>query len=813
MVTELKADEVRWRCPEEWLPWRSSSELTAATTIVGQDRAVAAIAFGLAIRGIGYNVFVTGLSGTGRLTTIKRFLDQLGEDGPPPVDVVYVFNFKNPEEPEALFLAAGAGRRLRDGMDCLVRELADSLPGILTSQDFRHRLERAVQDLQRQERELLAALEGDVRAAGFSLVQIQAGPITRPEILPVVKGEAVAVDELPSLVASDQLPAAEAERLRQQYDTFRERLQESFLTVADLRRRAQQRAEEVRRELLQPTFDAIVERARETVADDGAASYLDAVRQDLPEHMDLFAGGDDGPDGDPFLRWRINLAVDNAEVHGRPVEIETEPSYANLFGSIERALQPSGEAVTSFRRIRAGSLLRANGGYLVLNAEDLLSEPRTWPSLKRALKYQRVRIQPSESTILGGSGLNPQAVPLDVKVVVIGDRRMYDSLYRYDSDFPKVFKVLADFDAIIPATAEHAGEILSVLAKVIDDEGLTPLDRSGMAAMLEHAVAFGRSRRRFSSRFSDLADLLREASYLAESAGSAQVDRDHVEAAQDAYRRRHNLTEDRIHESIVDGLIRVETSGHAIGQVNGLAVYDLGHYRFGKPNRITARVGLGRDGVINVERQAGLSGPTYDKGVHILTGYLRGTFATKVPLNMACSITFEQSYGGVDGDSASSTEVYAVLSALAELPLCQDIAVTGSVDQLGRVQAIGGVNEKVEGFYRVCASFGLTGSQGVMIPAANVLDLHLDHEVVAAIADGRFHLWPVSSVEEGIEILSGIPAGSRGADGEWSEGSVLARCQRRVDDMATLMRNAGKDDSRADARNETRNGDGTGDVD
>ncbi len=808
MVRELILEELAWRCPDDWVPWESSEEIPPATTIVGQDRAVDAIAFGLAAGGIGYNVFVTGLSGTGRLTTIKSFLDQLAASDVVPDDVCFVYNFRAPDEPHVLFVRAGAGRALKGGMDRLVQELSQNLPNILSDKDFRRRIERAVADLQQQEKKLAEAFEAEVKEAGFELVQIQAGPVTRPEILPVVGGKPTPLDELPKLVESGDLKDDESVRLTERHTQLTERLQEVFQSVANLRRQVAQRVEEVRRRLLEPTFREIVNQVRSAVGDDRVNPYLDAVLEDLKEHLDLFMASDDSGE-DRFLRWQVNLAVDNGDCQGRPVILETEPTYTNIFGTVERSLAPSGEVYSSFLRIRAGSLMRANGGFLVLNADDMLLEPRVWPGIKRALKFRRVQIQTLESLVLGAAVLKPEPVPLDVKVVVIGDRNIYDLLYRYDADFSKVFKVLADFDSVMPADRAHAHDVLSVLRKVCVEENLLPLAREAMAAMLEEAVHMGRWHRRFSSRFSDLADLLRESSYLAGREGAERIERSHVRDARAAYDRRHSLTEDRTHDLIGDGLIRVDTSGSAVGQVNGLAVYDLGHHRFGKPSRITARVGLGREGIISVERQAGLSGPTHDKGVSILTGFLRGTFARKVPLTISCSVTFEQSYGGIDGDSASSTEVYAILSALSSVPLRQDVAVTGSVDQYGNIQAIGGVNEKVEGFFRVCRGRGLTGSQGVMVPAANVPDLHLEDDVIEAVREGTFHVWAVDSVEHGIELLTGEPAGDWDDDSGWSEASIYGRCQERLQEMVRLMRQAGKgpdkatgtgDDNRGPAR-------------
>ena len=811
MIRKLAVDDLAWTCPDDWLSWSSSGEIEPASTIVGQDRAVEAIAFGLDMPGIGYNVFVTGLSGTGRLTTIKQYLEKVDGDHSSPDDVCYVYNFRNPEKPRVLFLVAGAGRRLRDGMDFLIEELAENLPKIILDKEFRSRIERAVKGFQIQEREMVEAFDREVREAGFSMVQIQAGPITRPEIMPVIEENPVALEDLQPLVDEGKIDEDKLASFKEGHRELSEKLRDVFDGVSELRRQATEELTRVRGQLLHPTFEDAVRRVLVDVTDERAKPYLDAVQADLEEKLEVFVTDGEEPGVDRFIRWRVNLVVDNSDLDGRPVVMETEPTYTNLFGTIERSMLPSGEPTTSFMRICAGSILRANGGYLVVNAEDILMEPRVWPGIKRALRYRRVQIQAWESAMFGAAVLKPEPVPLRVKVVVIGDRRIYDLLYRRDADFPKIFKVLADFDSVISRTREHAGDILSVLQKVADEEGLLPMDRSGMAALLEQAVQLGSWRRRFSSRFSDLTDLCREADYQARRDEAEAIEDRHFAAAEAARHRRHGLSEDRTHELIADGVVHVATDGEIVGQVNGLAVYDLAHHRFGKPTRITARVGLGREGVINIERQAGLSGPAYDKGVGILTGFLRGTFARRVPLTMACSVTFEQSYGGIDGDSASSTEIYAILSALAELPLQQGIAVTGSVDQYGRVQAIGGVNEKIEGFFRVCKSHGLTGRQGVMIPASNVSDLHLASEVVDAVSEDLFNVWAVETIECGIELLSGLEAGVWSDDDGWSQDSVFGRCQSRLDEMVRLMRESAKGKRKPDENGndvgENENGD------
>lgn len=804
-MREVTLGELAWRCPEDWISWETSKEIAPAETIVGQARAVDAIAFGLGMKGVGYNIFVTGLSGTGRLTTIKSFLESRSGSHVSPDDVCFVFNFLLPEEPRVLLLKAGAGRRLRDSMESLIEEMRESLPAVLKDKIFRKKLEKEVGGLQKKQQNLIGSFEKEVEKAGFGLVQIQVGPVTQPEVLPVVGEEPVPLEELEQKVEAGELEKEQLKKILKQHDQLKERLQEVFAAVADLRRKIGLKAEDVARQMVRPVILEAVTQVKKSVGDERAKEYLEAVAQDIEENLDVFRRDPDG-ESDGFLRWRVNLAVDNGRGAGLPVIIETEPSYANLFGTIERTLSPSGEASTSFMKIRAGSLLAANGGFLVLNAEDMLAAPRVWTGLKRALKYGRVSIQTIESMLVGAAALRPEAVPLNVKVVVIGDRGIYDGLFRWDKDFSKIFKVLADFDMAMPASKDCTAAMLSVFAKVIQEEGLRPVDQGGLRRLVEESVRMSYARGKFSTRFSDLADLMREASWLAGEEGVELVTAEHICEARIAARRRHSLSEDRTQELVEQGVIRISTEGTAVGRLNGLAVYDLGHYSFGRPSRISAQVGVGREGIINIERQAGLSGPTHDKGVQILSGFLRGCFAQRVPLSMACSLTFEQSYGGIDGDSASSTEIYAILSAISGIPLRQDLAVTGSVDQYGAVQSIGGVNQKIEGFFRVCKEKGLSGTQGVMIPATDVNDLQLDDEVLHAVDEKKFHIWAVESIAEGIEHLSGVPAGGLGEDGRWEENSVFGKCQQRLEEMTRLLRRAGKS-------NAEENQDAAGDED
>jgi lon-related putative ATP-dependent protease len=789
VARELAATELRWRCPEEWLPADSTATIEPSRGIIGQARAVRALEFGLSVKSLGFNVFVTGLTGTGRMTAIELHMRPLAGEGPPPDDLIFVFNFSRPEQPHLLRLTAGGGAVLRERLDKLLRDLAKAFPTLFDGEEFQHRLELALEDLKAKQQELIKGFEHKVKEAGFTLVQVQVGSVTRPEILPVVEERPVTLDKVQSLAEEGKFDKNKAETIGKEHAKLSEELQRVFHEVMTLREEMVSRAEELRRTTVEPLLNQALGHVARAVKDPRVSTYLDELLHDMLEHLELFGAQGGGEEGDPLLRYRVNVVVDNSRTKGRPIIIETEPSYNNLFGTVEGKLGQNLQSTSDHMRIRGGSLLRANGGFLVVNAFDAVLEPGVWPALKRALRYRRVVIRPRDILFaISGQALQPEPVELDVKVLMIGDRALYNLLHEADEEFRTIFKVLADFDSEMPSGQEQVADFLALMAKIVRDEKLPHIDRGGMAALVEEAVRLARNRRRISARFSDVADILREAAFLAGGKRKSTISNEHIHAAVRERRDRHSLPEEKLTKYMLDDVLVVPTEGTVVGQVNGLTVYDLGYHAFGLPGRVTARVGLGREGVINVEREANLSGNTYDKGVLILSGYLRGTFAAEHPLSMNASIALEQSYSGVEGDSASSTEVYAILSALSGIPIRQDLAVTGSVDQNGRVQAIGGVNEKIEGFFGLCAKRGLSGTQGVLIPDANVDDLQLDPEVVAAVEWGGFHIYPISTIEEGIELMMGVPAGERGPDGSYPADSVLGRCAGRLASMADQLR-------------------------
>jgi lon-related putative ATP-dependent protease len=790
MVERLDASRARWRFPQEWLPAASTAEVEPCRGIIGQDRAVRALEFGLGVQSLGFNVFVTGLTGTGKMTAIELHLRPHAARGPNPDDLLYVFNFANAEQPRLLRLSGGKGAILRDQMERLLHTMGESLPGLFEGEDFQRRLEVALEDLKGRQQELIRSFEQEVREAGFTLVQVQVGSVTRPEILPLLEDRPTTLEKVQGLAEEGKLDRERLAAIEKEHARLSDELQRVFQQVMTLRGEMTERAEKLRRDMVEPVIRQRIEAIAHAVEDERAKPYLEDVAQDLMDHLELLAARkSEGEEPDPLIRYRVNLVVDNAPTEGRPVVIETDPSFARLFGTIEARLGPDWRSTADHTRIRAGSVLRANGGFLVVNAFDTVSEPGVWRALKRALRYRRVTVRAQEALLaLSGQALQPEPVELDLKVVMIGDRSLYDLLHDVDEDFRKIFKVLSDFDSEMPNTRDAVRDFLSLMARIIRDEGLLHLDGGGMAALVEEGVRLARNRRRLSARFSDVADILREASFLAGRAEHEMVTAADVRAAVDARHQRHSLPEEKLTKLMLEEVLNIPTEGSAVGQVNGLAVYDLGYHAFGLPGRISARVALGREGVINIEREARLSGSTHDKGVLILGGYLRGVFARELPFSMSASIAFEQSYSGVDGDSASSTEAYAILSALSGLPIRQDLAVTGSVDQQGRVQAIGGVNEKVEGFFRLCAERGLSGTQGVLVPASNVADLQLEPDLVEAVAGERFHIYPITTIEEGVELLTGTPAGRRAPDGSFARDSVFGRCAARLAEMAEQLR-------------------------
>jgi predicted ATP-dependent protease len=806
---ELAPDKLRWRCEPSRLPFETTAQAEPREGFIGQERALRALKMGVELSAPGYNVFVCGLAGTSRGGTIARMIEELHPATKPSLDRCYVNNFKLPDRPRLLALARGQANSFKKDMQAGIDFLRRRIPQVFEGEPFQRQKGRIVERFTAREKELMDDFTRRIAREQFALGHMQVGAVALPEIFPVLEGQMVPIEDISKMVHEGKLDAPVAEGIERKYEQFRQEFTVVYRKTLTLSRELASELSYLEQEAASVLVDGVIEELKEKYPGNSVSEYLEEVRHHLLDNLDPFKeregeseqeANPENPEGlpkppgaperDPFRVYGVNVILAHGDGEESPVIFETTPTYANLFGTIQRAYDARGGWSSDFMDLRGGSLLRADGGFLIMYSLEALSEAGVWRALKRTLNHNRLEIQPLEMFYpFGGSALKPEAVDINVKVILIGDRQLYELLYEYEEDFRKIFKVRVEFDEEMRMSdgviAEYAGRLRALCEK----ESLSPFDRGAFAAILEYGVRQAGRRNKVTARFVDIADLAREAHYAAAAAGENVVRAAHVRTALSSKMERHNLIETRIREMIEEGTLLVDLEGTRIGQVNGLSVLEIGGYSFGKPVRITATSALGKLGLINIERESNLSGRFHDKGVHIISGYLRSRFAQDKPLSLAASICFEQSYSGVDGDSASSTEIYALISALAELPLRQDIAVTGSMNQQGDIQAIGGVNEKIEGFFDVCRIKGLTGTQGVMIPAANVEDLMLREDVLEAVATGRFHIWPVAKVDEGIEILTGMMAGTRrNGDGSFPAGTVFSVVNERLSRMANRMK-------------------------
>lgn len=783
---------------------KTSDDFTPCQSIIGQEKAIESIKTGLAVKSVGYNIFVTGHTGTGRTTTIRMLLEHLDREQPNLNDYCYVNNFKNTDCPRVLIFKAGEGRRFKKDMAYLINSLRKVVPKIFISDDFKDRHNRITREFEGRQKALIHDFEEKLTEAGFVMVQVQAGLSVHNEIHPLIDEEPVSLEKLEELSNEGKFPLSKLDELRRKWDSLRREFDNTSIESKKLSGKLEDALEKLRFSITAPLVTEKVNLLKKRYPDEKTSGYLDEVHEELLGDLDRFREaqprrGEEEPPPfrkrEPFEDFSVNLILDNAETDSVPIVIEKSPSFRNLFGSLERVVDRFGYWRTDFTRIFTGSMLRATGGYLVINAMDLFSEPAVWSHLKRTLRNHELEIAGFDPFyMMAGSGIKPEPIPIDVKVVIIGAPYVYNVLWQGDEEFRKIFKIKAEFDSVMKLTDTNVRKYMEFVRKVIDEDALLPFDLSGMQAVVEYSQRLAGRRKRLTSRFSAISDMVREGSLCAEQRRSKVVTRKDIHAAVLKKRSRVNLTEEKIQELFDDNTLMVATTGTAVGQINGLSVYNLGEYAFGRPTRITASVSLGKAGVINIEREADLSGPTHNKGVLVLSGFLRNMFARDKPLVMSASISFEQSYSGVDGDSASSTEIYAILSAIIDIPIKQSIAVTGSVNQKGQIQPIGGVNEKIEGFFDVCKSRKLTGNQGVMIPHQNVNDLLLRPDVIDAVKAGRFHIYPIKTISEGIEILTSHTAGRRLKGGGFTTDSVFAAVDTKLYDMALAIQNFGKDD-------------------
>jgi lon-related putative ATP-dependent protease len=809
-VYELKADELSWRCPENKLRFNSTEELDPIDTIIGQERAVKAIKFGVDIKSPGYNIFISGLAGTGRLTTIKRLLDEIRVECIPSPDRCYVYNFREPDNPHLLEFERGKGRKFKEDIDATVQYLTRKIPELLAGEAYAEARSKIVDLYEKKEKSLLLEFQKKIENEGFALVPVQVGPVTEPQVFPTFGGKPIQIEDFQQLVEEGKVSAKEYENTEKRLQELRKELISVARKGSMLAGEMMRKVDDMERQTVSVVVDSIFEELENRYRDNSKViDHLKMVREYTMSHIQIFKKNDEQiseassvlggvkTEPDPFIVYRVNLLQDNTGRELCPIIIETSPTYTNLFGTIERTVDARGFSVTDHTKIKGGALLRADGGFLVLNALDALTEPGVWKTLKRTLIHRKLEIQPLDNFFqINPIALKPEPIYINVKVILIGDPYIYDILYDAEEDFKKIFKVKADFDSEVKLDDERITEYARFISRICRTEKLLHFDRSGVAAVIEYAARLAERQDKLWTRFSDIADLLREASYWASKNGHKLVNREDVDKSINSLIERNNLIEDKIQELIEQELIMIDTTGERIGQVNGLSVYDIGYYSFGRPTRITASVSAGKADITSIERESNLSGKIHNKGVMTLAGYLREKFASKKPLSLSASIAFEQSYSGIDGDSASSAELYAILSSLSSLPVKQGIAVTGSVNQKGDIQPIGGVNQKIEGFYKVCKARGLTGKQGVIIPKQNVKDLMLCNEVVQAVKSNKFHIYPIERIEDGIEILTGRPAGAMDNKGQYEEGSVFQLVAKRLKEISAEERKEKSDKKR-----------------
>jgi lon-related putative ATP-dependent protease len=779
-------------CAPDALGFETTRELEANPTVVGQQRALEALAFGARIDRPGYNLFALGPPGTGKHTTILAALRARAAEQPPAQDWVYVHNFATPHKPRAICLPPGRAVELRDAMNRLIDELRAAIPAAFESQDYQNRREAIEEEFRERQEQASEALREKAEAQGIAVIRTPTGF----GMTPVRDGKLLGPEEF------EKLPEEEREKVKAQI----EQLQGELEALIRLGPRWDKERRERLRELNQQVTEFTVGHPIEELQGRFAAlptvcEYLEAVRADLMDNVhglieaERRGGKPDGfrqGDGAGFGRYRVNVLVGEPDADGAPVVYEDHPTLANLVGRVEHVPQ-MGTLVTDFTMIKPGALHRANGGCLLIDARSLLVQPYAWEALKRALRSDRICIESLASMLdlVSTVTLEPEPIPLRIKVVLVGERLLYYLLGVYDPDFPEMFKVAADFEDSMPRGDGGEAAFARMLATIVDREQLLAFDRQAIARVIEQGARLAGDAEKISLRLRVIADLMRETDFRAREAGAETVAREHVNAAIAARERRLDRLRERALESTLHGTLLVDTDGAAVGRVNGLTVIDLADFAFGRPVRITARVRLGAGKVVDIEREVELGGPLHSKGVLILSGFLSGHFLPEQPLSLSASLVFEQSYGGVEGDSASSAELYALLSALADVPIRQWLAVTGSVNQYGDVQAVGGVNEKIEGFFDLCRARGLTGTQGVLIPRANMRHLMLREDVVEACARGEFHVYPVADIAAGIECLTGVPAGTRDAQGRFPEDSVFGRAEARLRAYARARREFG----------------------
>ncbi len=762
------------------------------TESIGQPRAVEAVNFGMGINRNGYNIFALGPTGLGKRSLIKRFFDEKATGMPVPDDWVYVHNFKERHKPQAISLPAGRGKIFQQDMDNLVNELRTALTAAFESDEYRSRKGVIEQEFSERQEKALEALQEKARQKNFSMLRTPGGLV----FAPTRNGEVLTPEQFQGLSEEER------KEIESQMEELQNELQKLLQQVPEFQREIRERMHELNRGFIDFAVGGLIRDLQQKYVDfPEISAYLKDVKEDVIENADeLLPKEEEATSTNPLLtlisraqsstpgllnRYKVNLLVDHSEMKGAPVIYEDNPTYQNLIGEVEHIAQ-MGALVTDFTLIKPGSLHKANGGFLILDARKLLSQPYAWEGLKRALQSGNITIESLGQmlSVITTVTLEPEPIPLNIKIALYGDRLLYYLLLQYDQDFPELFKVQADFEEQMPRDDGNQSLYARLLAGMVRRNQLRPFDRNAISRVIEYSSRLVEDSQRLTLHLETISDLLQEADYYAGTRNQQVVGREDVQKAIEARIYRADRLREREQETILRNIWLIDTQGEKVGQVNGLSVLTLGNYSFGRPSRITARVWIGKGDLVDIDRQVDLSGPIHSKGVLILAGFLGARYAREKPLSLSASLAFEQSYSGIEGDSASSAELYALLSAIAEAPIKQNFAVTGAINQYGQVQAIGGVNEKIEGFFDICNARGLTGDQGVLIPSANIVHLMLRQDVIDAVRQGKFFIYPVDHIDQGIEILTGIPAGEPNEQRIYPENTINGKVQRRLEELA-----------------------------
>ena len=796
---EVPVDRLRWECDPKMFDFECTKDLAPLREFVGQERATRAVEFGINMANAGYNIYVAGLTGTGKTSMVEAYIERVIRDQEARGetyhldDWCYLYNFKEPDSPQIVSLPQGNGKAFREDITKLLNKIRQRVGQAFSGEEYKNQRQKTADEVQTEQQKLFDEISSEARRQGFIFQMTPAGPALIPmkEERPMQEQEYLALDE----DTRKEINSRQAELLK--------KLKASFETASSVQTKAMERLQKLDKEIGEYTVSGVFSSLFDQYSNwPNITQYLTDLKSYILDNLELFKGTEEPVNPmfgvplsqviggrNPFLPFQVNVFVDNSEAKGPPVVVESNPNFGNMFGKIERRFLFGGY-LSDHTMLKAGALSKANGGYVLLAINDVLMNPGVWPALKRAIRNKKVRIEdPFEQFgLIAAQGLRPEPMPIKVKVILTGDAMLYQLLSLYDEDFWEIFKVKADFDFEIEKTKDNMMAYAAFLSGCCDECEARHFDPSGVAKVIEYSARMVDDQERLSSRFAQIKDWIQEANYWALKGNARFISATHVQKAMDERLFRHNLIDERIRDLINRGTIMIDVEGEVVGQVNGLSVYSLGDISFGKPSRITAKTFLGRGGVINIERESQLSGPIHNKGVMILSGYLGWKYAQDKPLSLSASLCFEQSYEGVEGDSASSAELYAILSSLSDIPVKQNIAVTGSVNQKGEIQPIGGVNQKIEAFFKVCQAKGLSGGQAVLVPHQNLRNLMLREEVVDAVKRGQFHIYSARTIDEGIEILTGVPAGERQKDGTYPESTVNYFVDKRLKEMAERLK-------------------------